>query len=50
MGRATAERIVAHREEHGDFASLDDLAAVRGFGPGRIEALRDRVTVTLARR
>jgi competence ComEA-like helix-hairpin-helix protein len=50
MGRAMAERIVAHREEHGDFGSLDDLAAVRGFGPGRIEALRDRATVSLARR
>jgi DNA uptake protein ComE-like DNA-binding protein len=41
---------VAHRDEHGDFASLDDLGAVRGFGPGRIEALRDRVSVSLARR
>jgi competence protein ComEA len=40
-----AQRAVAHREEHGPFGSLDDLAAVRGFGPGRIEALRGRVTV-----
>jgi competence ComEA-like helix-hairpin-helix protein len=47
IGCAMAQRIVAHREEHGPFGSLDDLAAVRGFGPGRIEALRDRATVRL---
>jgi competence ComEA-like helix-hairpin-helix protein len=50
IGGAMAQRIVAHREEHGAFASLDDLAAVRGFGPGRIEALRDRATVRPTRR
>ncbi|MCW3047539.1 MAG: competence protein ComEA [Solirubrobacterales bacterium] len=48
IGRAMAQRIVAQREEHGPFGSLDDLAAVRGFGAGRIEALRDRATVTLS--
>jgi competence ComEA-like helix-hairpin-helix protein len=50
IGGAMAQRIVTHREEHGLFGSLDDLAAVRGFGPGRIEALRGRVTVRLTRR
>lgn len=45
MGPATAQAIVAHREAHGPFASVDDLEAVRGIGPAKLEALRDAVTV-----
>jgi competence ComEA-like helix-hairpin-helix protein len=44
VGPKAAERIVAHREEYGDFASLDDLKAVEGFGEARIDALRERAT------
>jgi competence protein ComEA len=45
VGPATAETIIAHREEHGNFADVDALVAVRGIGPATIEALRDHVTV-----
>lgn len=45
VGPATAQAIVAHREAHGPFASVDDLEAVRGIGPAKLEALRDAVTV-----
>jgi competence protein ComEA len=44
VGPVTAERIIAHREEHGAFRAVDDLAAVWGIGAARIEAIRDLVT------
>lgn len=42
VGPVMAERIVAHRNEHGRFATFDDLEAVSGIGPSlraRIEAV-----------
>jgi competence protein ComEA len=45
IGPATAQAIVAHRDEHGPFTTVDDLLAVRGIGDARLEALRDLVTV-----
>lgn len=45
IGPATAAAIVAHRDEHGPFASVDDLADVRGIGPTKLDALRGLVTV-----
>ena len=44
VGPVTAERIVAHREEHGPFRAVDELAAVSGIGSARIEAIRYLVT------
>ena len=40
----TAQKIVDYRMVHGPFASVDDLDAVPGIGPTRIEQLRDLVT------
>ena len=45
VGPATAAAIVEHREQHGPYATIDDLEAVRGIGPAKIEAIRDLVTV-----
>lgn len=45
VGPATAAAIVAHRDQHGPFGSVDDLADVRGIGPAKLEALRGLVTV-----
>jgi competence protein ComEA len=45
VGPATAAAIVRDREAHGPFASVDDLARVRGIGPAKLEQLRDLVTV-----
>jgi competence protein ComEA len=45
VGPATAEAIIAHRDEHGPFASVDDLLDVRGIGEAKLEQLRDLVTV-----
>jgi competence protein ComEA len=45
VGPATAAKILAHREEHGAFGSVEELADVPGIGERRLEALRDMVTV-----
>jgi competence protein ComEA len=37
----TAEKIVDWREKHGAFASVDDLDAIPGIGPARLEQLRE---------
>jgi competence protein ComEA len=45
VGPATAAKILAHREQHGAFASVEELADVPGIGERRLEALRELVTV-----
>ncbi|GAK54606.1 helix-hairpin-helix motif [Candidatus Moduliflexus flocculans] len=40
IGPVLADRILAHRQEHGNFASPDDLDAVKGVGPKTIQKLR----------
>lgn len=45
VGPGLAERIVAHRERHGDFQAVDELALVSGVGPRTMERLRDRLLV-----
>ena len=44
MGPITAQKILDYRAAHGPFRSVDDLDAVPGIGPARIEQLRDLVT------
>jgi competence protein ComEA len=43
VGPVTAQKIVDHRTRHGAFAAVDDLDAISGIGPARIEQLRDLV-------
>jgi len=43
VGRATAQNILAYRHVHGAFGSVDELAAVRGIGPARLDRLRGLV-------
>lgn len=45
VGPATAAAIIAHRDQHGPFASVETLADVRGIGPAKLDALRGLVTV-----
>lgn len=45
IGPALAARIIAWREEHGRFTSVDDLLAVAGIGEKVLAALRDQVRV-----
>ena len=43
VGPVTAEKIVAYREQHGAFRSVDELDAISGIGPSRIADLRGLV-------
>jgi competence protein ComEA len=45
VGPVLAERIVAWRDAHGPFASVDQLREVSGIGERKFADLRDRVTV-----
>lgn len=45
VGPATAAAIVAYRDRHGPFASVDELGEVSGIGPSKLAAIRDLVTV-----
>jgi len=40
VGPKTAAAIVAYRQEHGPFGSVDDLRQVRGIGVATVERLR----------
>ncbi len=44
IGPTLARRIVAYRETHGPFASVEDLLAVSGIGPTLLEKLRPWIT------
>lgn len=43
VGPATAAAIVAHRDEHGPFASVDELLDVPGIGPAKLSTLEPLV-------
>jgi competence protein ComEA len=45
VGPATAAAIIAYRDQHGPFRSVDDLAEVRGIGRAKLEQLRPLVRV-----
>jgi competence protein ComEA len=45
VGPATATKILAYRQEHGGFGSVDELDQVPGIGEKRLAALRPHVTV-----
>ncbi|MGH6636754.1 MAG: ComEA family DNA-binding protein [Gammaproteobacteria bacterium] len=45
VGPAKAAAIVAHREKHGPFASIDDLALVQGIGEKTVQMNRETLTI-----
>ncbi len=45
VGPATAEAIVAYRNEKGRFRTVDELLEVRGIGPSKLAAIRPKVRV-----
>lgn len=44
VSRGQAERIVAYRDEHGAFETLNELDNVSGIGPGTIARISDTMT------
>jgi competence protein ComEA len=45
VGEQKAAIIVRHRETHGPFGSVDELARVKGIGSGTVERNREKLTV-----
>ena len=45
IGPVLAQRIVAWREENGNFEIPEDLLAVEGIGLATLEAIRDMITI-----
>lgn len=45
VGPATAEKIMAYREENGHFARIEDIMEVSGIGEAKFEAMKDLITV-----
>lgn len=45
VGPSKAAAIIAYREQHGPFRSLDDLAKVKGIGPSLVEKNKDSISL-----
>lgn len=45
IGQVKANAIVAYREEHGNFASVDELLEVKGIGAAILEKNRDKLSI-----
>lgn len=45
IGKAKAEAIVAYREEHGAFTSVDELLEIKGIGKALLDRNRDKLVV-----
>lgn len=45
VGAVKAQAIVSYREQHGSFASVDELLEVKGIGEGLFEKNRDKLSV-----
>lgn len=45
IGQVKAEAIVAYRDEHGAFASVDELLEVKGIGEATLEKNRDKLSI-----
>lgn len=45
IGAAKALAIVAHREQHGVFTSVDELLEVKGIGKSLVDKNRDKLTL-----
>lgn len=46
IGKTTADAILAHRKEKGNFKTVDDLKNVKGIGDKKLAALKPYLTVT----
>jgi competence protein ComEA len=45
IGETRANAIIAYRQEHGPFQSVEDLQQVSGIGPETFQQIQDKITV-----
>lgn len=45
IGQSKAEKIIAYRDSHGAFESIDDLVNVNGIGEKTLDSIRDSIRV-----
>ncbi len=45
IGETTADRILAYREEHGGFSTVEELMNVSGIGQSKFDAIKDLISV-----
>ena len=45
IGPVTAQKIIAYREAHGPFATIEEIMDVPGIGPKTFEQIKDLITV-----
>jgi len=48
IGPATAQKILDTRKSYGSFKSVDDLLAIKGIGPKRLDKMRKYLTAAKA--
>jgi hypothetical protein len=45
VGEKTAQAIIAYRDAHGGFTSIDELQQVKGIGPAKFATISPEVTL-----
>ena len=45
MGEATANKIISHREENGQFKNIEDIKNVNGIGDKKFEKMKELICV-----
>ncbi|MDR4508554.1 MAG: helix-hairpin-helix domain-containing protein [Candidatus Brocadiaceae bacterium] len=45
LGEVKARAIVAYREKHGAFQTVEELSRVKGIGPSILDAINDHITI-----
>jgi competence protein ComEA len=46
IGPATASKIIAYREENGNFKTVEEIMNVSGIGPATFERIKDLISVS----
>ena len=45
IGEVTAEKILEYRDKNNGFLTIDELTEVDGIGEGKLEKIRNRITI-----
>jgi competence protein ComEA len=45
IGPSLAQKIIAYRQDHGPFMSIEDLLKVPGIGPAKLEQIKDLIII-----